>query len=187
MNLILASSSARREELLRAARIPFTSRAADINEDLLPGEAPRDYTQRLAFEKANAVLQSAPGSLVLGADTTVVVDQHILAKPEDAADARRMLTLLSGRKHEVLTSVCLLGTNVRDVRTETTQVHFDRVTSEELDWYIGTGEPMGKAGAYGIQGIASRWVTRIEGCYFNVVGLPVSLVNRMLKDAGFST
>ena len=184
--LILASSSPRRQELLRAARIPFTSRSADINEDLRPNEAPREYTERLALEKAKIIHQSTTGFFVLGADTTVVVDEHILAKPLDAVDARRMLQLLSGRQHQVLTSVCLLGPHTHDVRTETTQVYFSEVTSAEIDWYISTGEPMDKAGAYGIQGIASRWIPRIEGCYFNVMGLPLSLVWRMLREAGFT-
>ena len=184
--LILASSSPRRHELLRAARIPFTARTADIDEDLLPGEAPRAYTERLAFEKAAVIHKTAPAAFVLGADTTVVIDEHILAKPLDAPDARRMLQLLSNRQHQVLTSVCLLGPNTRDIRTDTTQVYFSEVTSSEIDWYISTGEPMDKAGAYGIQGIASRWIPRIEGCYFNVMGLPLSLVWRMLRDAGFT-
>lgn len=184
MQLILASSSPRRSELLRAAEIPFTVQSANINEDLKAGESARDYTERLAFEKAATIFQTAPDSFVLGADTTVVVDEHILAKPIDAADARRMLRMISGRAHQVITGVCLLGPNVRNVRSETTEVVFHPIPEKEIEFYIEHGEPMDRAGAYAIQGIASRWIRRIEGCYFNVVGLPVPLVYLMLREQG---
>jgi septum formation protein len=195
--LILASSSPRRQELLRNARILFKAHPADVPELQRAGEAPRDFVLRLACEKARAVyhvLQPPPGTFVLGADTTVLVDGARLGKPADEQDAARMLRLLSGRKHEVITAVCLIGKRparnakpemaVEDARSETTQVFFRQLTDEEIDDYIATGEPMDKAGAYAIQGAASRWIPRIEGCYFNVVGLPVSLVCLMLREHG---
>src|SRR3954463_6754530 len=188
--LVLASQSPRRQELLRNAGIEFVVQAADVNEDLLANEAPEKYVKRLAREKASAVWQQrsgdrrlATGDWGLGADTTRIVDQHILAKPEDTADAKRMLRLLSGRAHEVMTGVCLIGEGFEDVRMETTRVTFDALSESDLETYVARGEPMDKAGAYGIQGMASRWIPRIEGCYFNVVGLPVPLVWRMLSDA----
>jgi septum formation protein len=184
MPLILASSSPRRHELLRAAEIPFTVRVSNINEDLNPGESAREYTERLAFEKAETIWKTAPDSFVLGADTTVVVDEHILAKPLDADDARRMLRLISGRAHQVITGVCLLGPGVRDVRSENTKVFVSEIPESEIEFYVAHGEPVDRAGAYAIQGIASRWIPRIEGCYFNVVGLPVPLVYLMLRTNG---
>ena len=189
--LVLASASPRRQELLRNAGIGFVVQPADVNEDLLPNEEPEAYVKRLAQVKARAVWQSLqatrdqrPAMFVLGADTTVVVDHHILAKPADAEDAMRMLRLLSGRTHEVMTGVCLVGEGFEDVRRETTRVSFDRLSDEEIAMYVAHGEPMDKAGAYAIQGIASKWIPRIEGCYFNVVGLPVPLVWRMLREHG---
>lgn len=182
MSLILASSSPRRQELLRAAEIPFTVKSSNIPEQLRDGEAPEAFCERLAFEKADAVWQASPNACVLGADTIVVVDHHILGKPANADDARRMLRLISGRAHQVMTGVCLLGPGFRDIRHETTKVFFDSIPDHEVEFYIQHGEPMDRAGAYAIQGIASRWIPRIEGCYFNVVGLPVPLVYRMLRD-----
>jgi septum formation protein len=189
--LVLASQSPRRQELLRNAGIEFRAQPADVNEDLLPDEAPGAYVKRLAKAKAQAVWAASPPSigprsatLVLGADTTVIVDHHILAKPADAPDAARMLRLLSGRTHQVSTGVCLLGEGVEDVRVETTRVTFEPLSEEDIRMYVEHGEPMDKAGAYAIQGIASRWISRIEGCYFNVVGLPVPLVCRMLREHG---
>jgi septum formation protein len=185
--LVLASSSPRRQELLRNAGIAFTARSADVPEVLRPGEGPLDYAQRLARDKARAVrLQFTQTDLVLGADTIVVVDHHILEKPADAADAARMLRLLSGRTHQVTTGVCLIGEGFEDTRAETTEVTFDRLTEAEIAMYLAHGEPMDKAGAYAIQGIASRWICRLDGCYFNVVGLPVPLVYRMLREHGVS-
>lgn len=182
---MLASASPRRQELLRNADIPFLVQPADVPEVPRPGEAPLEYAQRLARDKARAVRERVTnGDTVLGADTIVVVDEHILEKPTDAADAARMLRLLSGRRHQVTTGVCLIGDDFEDVRAETTEVTFDRLEEEEIAFYVAHGEPMGKAGAYAIQGIASRWIVRLDGCYFNVVGLPVPLVYRMLREHG---
>ncbi len=183
--LVLASSSPRRQELLRNAGIAFTARTANVPEVPRPGERPLDYAQRLARDKARAVRQPSTGDeLVLGADTIVVVDQHILEKPANPRDATRMLRLLSGRRHQVVTGVCLVGDGFEDVRAETTDVTFDQLSEEEIAMYVAHGEPMDKAGAYAIQGIASRWICRLDGCYFNVVGLPVPLVCRMLREHG---
>jgi len=178
--LVLASQSPRRSEILRQAGIQFTVRIADVDESARRGEIPADYVQRLAVDKASAI-QAAPGDTVLGADTTVVIDGEILAKPIDAADARRMLSLLSGRRHDVLTGICLRrGSHiVRDFAT--TGVVFAAITAEEIEDYVASGEPMDKAGAYAIQGLASKFVERIEGDYFNVMGLPISLVYRHLR------
>ena len=187
--LVLASASPRRQELLRNAGIAFTVQPADIPEMPLDGEAPSVFAERLAREKALAVLQRRPNDLVLGADTIVIVDQQILGKPRDSEDALRMLKMLSGRSHEVTTGVCLAGSargGFVDVRSETTTVTMTELSEEEIRSYVAMGEPMDKAGAYAIQGRASRWISRIEGDYFNVVGLPVSLVFRMLREQGLS-
>jgi septum formation protein len=177
--LILASSSPRRAELLRAAGIEFKVLVTEVDETRLPGESARDYVLRLSRSKALAVARG--NELVIGADTTVVVNGEIEGKPVDADDARRMLRALSGRWHEVLTAVTLSrGTHlVSDI--ESTRVKFAELMEAEIDWYISTGEPLDKAGAYGIQGYGSRFVERIEGNYSNVVGLPVQMVYRMLK------
>jgi septum formation protein len=188
--IVLASASPRRQELLRNAGIPFTVCPANIPEIPLPGESPRVCAERLARQKTQAVLQ--PGKLVLGADTIVVIDGEILGKPRDEADAVRMLCLLSGRTHQVITGVCLalrtenqkLETGFEDTRSETTLVTMTTLTDQDIRAYITTGEPMDKAGAYAIQGMASRWIPRIDGDYFNVVGLPVALVQRMLQEHG---
>jgi len=188
--LILASASPRRRELLTQAGLKFTAAAANLNEDLLPDEAAAAYVQRLAEEKAQAVwnahrsLNAADDPLVvLGADTCVVCDGHILGKPIDTADARRMLELLSGRTHAVLTGLAAVtGHKVaRDV--EITQVTFNQLNDAEIARYIASGEPLDKAGAYAIQGYAARWIPRIEGCYFNVMGLPISRTVALLAEA----
>ncbi|HVZ15537.1 MAG TPA: Maf family protein [Terriglobales bacterium] len=187
MELILASSSPRRQELLRAAGISFTVRPSNIPEDPLPEEAPIQFSERLAKEKAAAVrsvLPSNSGALVLAADTIVVVDNEVLGKPADAKDAARMLRMISGRAHQVITSVCLSGSGFQDVRSESTVVCVNGISEQEIAEYIASGEPMDKAGAYGIQGLASRWIPRVEGDYSNVVGLPIALVYRMLKKCG---
>ena len=185
--LVLASASPRRQELLRNAGIPFVAQPSDIPEDAQPGESPETCAQRLAREKALAILQLRPDDFVLGADTIVVIDSQMLNKPESATDAARMLRLLSGHTHKVITGVCLVGRKESvpsfvDVRIETTKVSMSEISDREIQDYISTGEPMDKAGAYAIQGIASRWITRIEGDYCNVVGLPIALVYRMLKE-----
>ena len=182
--LVLASQSPRRAEILRQAGIPFTVRAAEVDETPLPDEKPEDYVRRLAEEKALAV-EAAPAETVLGADTTVVIDGQMLAKPADAADARRMLETLSGRRHEVLTGICLRqGTTlIRDWAT--TRVWFRPMTAQEITDYVASGEPADKAGGYAIQGLASKYIERIDGCYFNVVGLPVALVYRHLANLTF--
>ncbi len=182
--LVLASASPRRAELLRNAGIDFVVRPAHIPEQRQDSEPPRQYAIRLAQEKARAVAVSAPEAFVLGADTIVCADEHVLEKPNDAADAARMLRLLSGRTHQVTTAVCLVGPGMEDTATETTEVVMSAISEDEIQAYVASGEPMDKAGAYAIQGRASRWVTRIDGCYFNVVGLPVPLVYRMLRKRG---
>ena len=227
--LILASGSPRRQELLRNARIPFVVQAAAIEERVRDGELGRDCAQRLAREKAVAVSRSRPADCILGADTIVVVDGNILGKPRDAADAARMLRLLSRRVHEVITGVCVVragargrgagvsnggavvsghglgaskstthtGPALRNVdeqlttgnrqlatASEITLVTMSELSDADIREYVATGEPMDKAGAYAIQGIAARWIPRIEGDYSNVVGLPVALVYRMLREQG---
>ena len=182
--LVLASASPRRQELLRNAGITFEVQPADIPEDPLPGEAAKACAERLAREKALAVARQRPHDVVLGADTVVVVAGQLLGKPSDAADAPRMLRMLSGREHQVITGVCLVVSGQPSVASETTLVTMSEITDKEIAGYVASGEPMDKAGAYAIQGIASRWIPRIEGDYNNVVGLPVALVWRMLRQAG---
>ena len=188
--LILASASPRRHELLTLAGVAFTTESANLNEDLLPNETAAAYVQRLAEEKAQAVWTLYKASdieddplIVLGADTCVVCDGHILAKPTDAADARRMLEMLSGRTHAVLTGVAAMTRKGVARAVEVTQVTFNVITDAEIAQYIASGEPLDKAGAYGIQGYAARWIPRIEGCYFNVVGLPVARTVALLAEA----
>jgi septum formation protein len=181
---MLASASPRRQELLRNAGIAFEVQPAHIAEDPLPGEAAKDCAERLAREKALAVARQRPHDAVLGADTVVVVDGQLLGKPSDAADAARMLRMLSGREHQVITGVCVAVNGQPSVASETTLVTVSEITDKEISDYVAGGEPMDKAGAYAIQGIASRWIPRIEGDYSNVVGLPVALVWRMLRQAG---
>jgi len=196
--LVLASASPRRQDLLRNAGIPFTVQPADIDETPLPNESPVACVERLAREKTLAISKLRPLDLVLGADTTVVVNGVMLAKPADAEDAGRMLRLLSGCTHQVITGVCLAApqpeTKKQDQRTEnfelktaseTTLVTFATLSDADIRDYVATGEPKDKAGAYAIQGIASRWIPRIEGDYSNVVGLPVALVCRMLRQQGY--
>jgi septum formation protein len=196
--LVLASASPRRQELLQNAGISFVVQPANVDEAPLANEPARECAERLAREKAAEVWRSRPQDLVLGADTIVVVHESILGKPVDAADAKRMLRTLSGRTHQVITGVCLMGPRRRgqgpvglrpgaenpELRTgsETTLVTVGEITDQEISDYVASGEPMDKAGAYAIQGRASRWIPRIEGDYSNVVGLPVALVYRMLRE-----
>lgn len=152
-----------------------------LTRSSLPGESGRTCAERLAREKALAVFRQRPEDFVLGADTVVVVDDQILGKPRDDEDAARMLRMLSGRTHEVITGVCLTGPSFEDIQSESTLATMGELTDDDLRRYVATGEPMDKAGAYAIQGMASRWISRIEGDYCNVVGLPVALVYAMLR------
>ena len=202
--LVLASASPRRRELLAQAGYTFSVHPAHIPEDPRPGEDPIAYVTRLAREKAEAVFRELclPGKMpkeegpdgqsdgksssfaVLGADTTVTLDNHILGKPEDAADAARMLRMLSGRSHRVITGVALVTAAGIEAAAEVTAVRFLTLSDEEITAYAASGEPMDKAGAYAIQGRAAKWIPRIEGCYFNVVGLPLALVSSLLEARG---
>ncbi|HKD59630.1 MAG TPA: Maf family protein [Terracidiphilus sp.] len=186
--LILASASPRRRELLTQAGFTFEVRPAQVNEDPRGDEEPIAYVVRLARDKAQSVFaeissksSGPPQVVVLGADTTVTLDGHILAKPENAADAARMLRMLSGRTHRVITGVAVATAERIEVAAEVTGVQFLTMSDKEIAAYIATGEPMDKAGAYGIQGLAAKWIPRVEGCYFNVVGLPLALVTTMLE------
>ena len=178
--LVLASQSPRRRELLVTAGIPFTVRAREVEEIRAPGEPPDAYACRLAYAKAEAAWEDRD-EIVLGADTIVVLDQSVLEKPRDAADARAMLHRLAGREHTVITGICLRHPGGVQVDSSATRVRFTPLTDAEIDAYVATGEPMDKAGAYAIQGLASKFVERVEGCYFNVIGLPLSQVYRYLK------
>jgi septum formation protein len=180
--IVLASASPRRQELLRNAGIDFVVRSAGIPEVPFLGERPRMFAERMSREKARSAQTQA--GVILAADTVVAVEDEILGKPENAEDATRMLRLLSNRTHEVITAVCLLGERFEDVRSEMTRVHFNTMSEAEIADYVASGEPMDKAGAYAIQGRASRWISKIEGDYYNVVGLPVDLVWRMLQEHG---
>ena len=186
--LVLASASPRRRELLAQVGFKFDVTPAHIPEDPRAGEDPIAYVTRLAREKAEVVYAelsskstSQDGLVVLGADTTVTLDNHILGKPEDEQDAARMLRMLSGRSHHVITGVAVVTARGAEVAAEVTAVRFLTLTDAEIDAYVATGEPMDKAGAYAIQGLAARWIPRVEGCYFNVVGLPLALVSTLLE------
>jgi septum formation protein len=210
--LVLASASPRRRELLAQAGFTFEVIPANLPELRKPGEDPIRFVTRLAREKAEAIAARhaiAPDTIILGADTIVVVDEEVLGKPQDAADAARMLRLLSGRTHQVITGVCLakgrerhsilrdppvsgratstavqsgaLVSKILQCAAEVTFVRFNTLSDREIEEYVATGEPLDKAGAYAIQGRAGRWVPRIHGCYFNVVGLPIALVSSMIE------
>lgn len=212
MRVILASASPRRADLLRAAGFSFAVRAVEVDERVLEGEEPRAYVQRLAVEKARRAFESlgpaeaghhdgrgdgidsdavsglsrtardAPEVLVIGADTAVVVDDRILGKPSNSADAERMLSLLSGRSHVVITGVSVQTASNCAVGTDETRVFFASLTPEQVAWYVHSGEGLDKAGAYGIQGLASRFIPRIEGSYSNVVGLPVAVLDALIRE-----
>ena len=184
--LILASASPRRSEILTAVGWPFETHPAGVDETRLKDEPAEDFVRRLAREKAEAVARTRLFGLVLGADTTVVVDGEILEKPRDAEDARRMLRLLSGRWHEVLTGVALVRaeTGRAAVGVERTRVRFAETTEEEIGWHVETGDVLDKAGAYAIQGRAALFIEAIDGDYWNVVGLPVRLVYELARGFG---
>jgi septum formation protein len=193
VRLILASKSPRRAEILRNAGIAFGVQAAHVNEARRPRESAHNYVGRLATAKARAVAEplkrKKQHAIVIAADTVVLAQGKILGKPADVKEARRMLRLLSGRTHQVLTGVSIVslpsGREVHHV--ETTRVKFLKISSADIDEYIATGEPFDKAGAYGIQGIGGRFVASVEGCYFNVMGLPLARVWSMLRDTGYAT
>ncbi len=180
-NLILASQSPRRRELLTLAGFPFTVRACPVEEVRAPGEDPREYVMRLARAKAEASFEDAADEIVLGADTTVALGDRVLEKPSHPAAAKAMLRALSCREHVVLTGICLKHPGGMIVDCESTRVSFVELDEREIDDYVASGEPMDKAGAYAIQGLASKFVDRIEGCYFNVMGLPLALLYKHLK------
>jgi septum formation protein len=190
--LVLASASPRRQQLLAQAGYEFTVVPANIPEERRADEPPVAFATRLAREKAQAIFDQRSQSrdvgaanaarLVLGADTIVVTAEEILGKPRDAADAARMLRLLSGRAHQVVTGVCLISADKAEVAAEATTVVMRAISDEEIAAYVATGEPLDKAGAYAIQGYAARWIPRIEGCYFNVVGLPLARVASLLEN-----
>ncbi len=186
--LILASASPRRRELLTQAGLAFSIEPAQINEDPLPDEPAAAYVQRLAIEKAQAIAALHRVDLeevtVLAADTCVVIDGQILGKPLDPADAARMLTLLSGRTHAVMTGIAAVNQSSIGADVEITQVTMNLIPLNEIQAYVATGEPLDKAGAYAIQGYAARWIPRIEGDYFNVVGLPIARVIALLQEVG---
>ncbi len=183
--LVLASSSPRRAEILRAVGWPFEVAAANIDETARGGEEVSEYVERLACEKAEAVAEGRASGLVVGADTVVAVGGQVLGKPADAEDARRMLRLLGGRWHDVLTGVALVRAETREVLVahELTRVRFAPLTEAEIDWYVATGEPADKAGAYAVQGRAALFIEEIEGDYWNVVGLPVRLVYKLAEES----
>jgi septum formation protein len=189
MKLILASASVRRAELLHDAGFHFSVMSSAIDETPYPGELPQELVQRLATAKAELVAARAVGpAIVIAADTEVTLDGNIFGKPRSSDDARHMLERLSGRTHSVLTGVTLIRLPDAERRTfvETTHVHFAALSPGEISRYLATGEPHDKAGAYGIQGRAGRYIPRIEGCYFNVVGLPLARLQHVLIELGWS-
>jgi len=198
MHLVLASASPRRAELLRAAGYTFETLPVDLDESVKPGETPAAYVARLAREKSAAAMQrfvaraqscsgperaAAHDVVILGADTTVVVDGEILGKPADDADATAMLRKLSGRAHDVLTGISVRTSAAEWGRVETTRVYMTELSAEDIAWYVGSGEGRDKAGSYAVQGLASRFIRRIDGSYANVVGLPVAAVAAVLREA----
>jgi septum formation protein len=182
--IILASNSPRRRELLAQIGLVFTVSPADVDESVLPGEAPEPYAVRLALDKARSAAMRAGKGIVIAADTIVVAGGAILGKPTDAEDARRMLKALSGRQHEVVTGLAVMDAATRrsSARTSVTKVWFRDLSEREINAYVATGEPLDKAGAYGIQERGALMVERIEGCYSNVVGLPLSLLGEILRE-----
>lgn len=189
MQLVLASTSIRRAEVLRAAGLPFRTLSSAVDETPIPGESPQNLVRRLALAKAELVAARALGpAIILAADTVVELDGHILGKPRSTDDARVMLEQLSGRTHSVHTGAALIRLPDAENRVadETTLVTFARLEPDEILEYLATGEPFDKAGAYAIQGRAGRFITRIDGCYFNVVGLPLARVYRLMRELGWN-
>jgi septum formation protein len=190
LKLILASASPRRAEILRNAGIRFEIWSTDVDESRLDNESPGEYVRRLALAKALAAAEKTPDLAaddpIIGADTVVVVDSAILGKPASSDDAKRMLRSISGSVHEVHTGLALLQTSGMQQRVaeEITRVHFAHLSDQEIEDYIATGEPFDKAGAYAIQGVGGRFVKRIEGCYFNVMGLPLARLWTLLREFG---
>lgn len=184
--IILASNSPRRKELLRQIGLDFTADPADVDERMLPDETPESYAMRVALDKARVAAGRITSGIVIGADTIVVLDNTVFGKPADTKDAERMLAALSGRMHEVITSLAVMNVKTGKAVTQvsTTRVWFRRLSKDEISAYVRSGEPLDKAGAYGIQERGALLVERIEGCYFNVVGLPLSLLGDMLAAFG---
>jgi septum formation protein len=178
--LILASASPRRRELLTQAGYMFQVHAADIDETRRNGEDPAAYVQRLALEKAQAIQRRFSNARILGSDTTVVLHGEVLNKPKDRDEAARMLRALAGRKHEVHTGVAYLAGSLVRQHVETTSVFFTEISEADLEFYLTTGDSLDKAGAYGIQGYAARWIHRVEGDFFNVMGLPIAATVRLI-------
>jgi len=193
LKLILASASPRRAEILRNAGIPFEICSTGVDESRLDNESPGDYVRRLALAKAVSAADKNPNlggdALIIGADTVVVVDAAILGKPASSDDARRMLRSISGRIHEVHTGLALLQISGMQQRVveEITRVHFAHLSDQEIEDYLASGEPFDKAGAYAIQGVGGRFVKRIEGCYFNVMGLPLARLWTLLREFGLGS
>ncbi|MBC7900391.1 MAG: septum formation inhibitor Maf [Saprospiraceae bacterium] len=181
--LVLASGSPRRSEILQSVGWEFVKDVPDIDESEAPGESPDDYVRRLAKEKAEAIAVRHDGEIVLGADTTVVIDKQIMGKPLDLAAAKRMLTMLSGKWHEVLTGVAVVNYGETRVGLQTTRVKFAEMSDAEIDFLVENGDPLDKAGAYAVQAQAALFIEKIEGDYWNVVGLPVSLVYALVQTA----
>ena len=183
MTLILASASPRRRDLLTQAGLRFDVLPAHIDEALRPNEPPTAYVQRLALEKAQAMHAQHPKATILGADTTVVLEHEILNKPTDLSDAERILRLLSNRVHQVHTGIAVVTPTTQRTHVETTSVFFAPIPDADLAHYLSTGDSLDKAGAYGIQGYAARWITRIEGDFFNVMGLPIAATLHLLRES----
>jgi septum formation protein len=181
--IILASASPRRAEILRTVNWPFETLPTDIDETREPAEVALAYVQRLARAKAEAAARRCPGGIIVGADTVVLINQQILGKPRDQNDARDMLRQLSGEWHQVLTGVALVGPSESKVACQTPDVKFAVMSPDEIDWYVSSGEPQDKAGAYAIQGLGARFIEEIQGDYFNVVGLPVRLLYEMVQGS----
>ncbi len=186
--IILASNSPRRRDILRQIGLDFVQRPVDLDEKIRHGESPEDYAGRVSLDKARVAAEKAGAGIVIAADTIVALDNRILGKPADVRDAHRMLTQLSGRMHHVITGLTVMdaATGKTVTRTSNTKVWFRELSADEIAAYIATGEPLDKAGAYGIQEKGALLVSRIEGCYFNVVGLPLAVLGQILRDFGIT-